>query len=55
MDAYQVFQLERYGNILPDTVNIPDDELAENGIEELNRLAEWIEKMNELNELGTDE
>ena len=55
MDAYQVFQLERYGNILPDTANIPDDELAENGIEELTRLAEWIEQQNELSELKDQE
>ena len=51
MTAYEQFQLTKYGNILPDTAHTPE-ELAENGIEELTRLAEWIEKMNELNEVN---
>ena len=53
MTAYEQFQLTKYGNILPDTAHTPE-ELAENGIEELTRLAEWIEQQNELNELGTE-
>ena len=55
MTAYEQFQLTKYGNILPDTANIPEDELAENGIEELTRLAEWIEQQNELSELKDQE
>ena len=52
MTAYEQFQLTKYGNILPDTAHTPEDQLAENGIEELTRLAEWIERMNELNEVN---
>ena len=55
MTAYELFQLEKYGNILPDTAHTPEDQLAENGIEELTRLAEWIEKQNELSELKDHE
>ena len=47
MDAYQRFQLETYGNILPDTTLTPEEEL-EYWYQEMTRLAEWIEQQNEL-------
>ena len=42
LDNYQRWQLETFGNILPSVV--PESELFESGIDELNRLAEWIDK-----------
>lgn len=48
MTPYEQFQLERYGNILPDQSITPEAELYENGMEELERLSEWIEQMAEL-------
>lgn len=47
MTNYELFQLKRYGNILPVFKETPDDDLFESGIEELNRLADWTEKMAE--------
>ena len=38
---YEWWQLNNYGNIIPDCNNTPEDELFESGIEELNRLAEY--------------
>lgn len=46
-NAYEQFQLERYGNIIPDFGDTPDDEL-ENGYEELERLANWLAENAEL-------
>lgn len=43
MTTYQLFQLERYGNVLPE---IEEDVFED--IEEDLRLAEFIETMNEL-------
>jgi hypothetical protein len=43
MSNYDCWQLEKYGSILQEPVVLPDGELFETGIEELNRLAEWIE------------
>jgi hypothetical protein len=39
---YQQWELERYGNVLPDVSATPEDELYESGIEELDRFAEWM-------------
>lgn len=47
MTSYEIFQMERYGYIIPDISNTPESELFESGIEELNRLAEWTESMAE--------
>lgn len=46
MSAYEIFQLDRYGNILPDVQGTPEEEY-ENGLEELDRLAEWTLAMAE--------
>lgn len=43
LDNFERWQLEKYGNILPSGKTLPDAELFETGIEELNRLAEWID------------
>lgn len=40
---YELFQLNKYGNILPTPETTPDGDLFESGIDELNRLAEWID------------
>lgn len=45
LSPYERWQLEKYGNLLPTIDNTPDDELFESGIEELNRLSEWIESL----------
>ena len=42
MTNYGAWQMERYGNIVPGIESTPEGELINNGIEELNRLAEWI-------------
>ncbi len=42
MTAYERWQLEKYGSIIPDMGVTPDGELEESGFEELNRLAEFI-------------
>lgn len=42
MDNYTEFQLNKYGNIVAPIESTPDGELYESGIEELNRMAEWI-------------
>ena len=55
MTAYELFQLEKYGNILPDTAHTPEEELFESWCEEMTRLAEWIEQQNELSELKAEE
>lgn len=44
LSPYEAWQVERYGNYIPDTV--PDSELEQAAFDELNRLAEWIETMN---------
>lgn len=41
MTNYEQFQIERYGNILPEPVIMPDGELLENGKDEMERFAEW--------------
>lgn len=54
LSPYDQFQLSTYGNILQPIANTKDEDLFESGIEELNRLAEWTEYMNDL-ELITQE
>ena len=49
---YENWQLEKYGNVIGTIESTPDGELYESGIEELNRLAEW---MNEQAERQLDE
>lgn len=51
-DPYELFQLKRYGYIIPNRENTPDDEQYENGILELNRLADFIESQSETNLLN---
>jgi hypothetical protein len=47
LDPFERWQLERYGNILGSGKTTPEGELFENGIEQLERLAAWIEMQNE--------
>lgn len=54
LTPYEEFQMVNYGNILPPAANTKDDDLFESGIEELNRLAEWIESMAEIEEMESD-
>lgn len=44
---YEQWQLEKYGNILPTPEATSDGELYESGIEELNRLADWMDYQTE--------
>ena len=41
MTNYQMWQLEKYGNIAP-LIQVNGD-VFENGVEEMERLAEWVE------------
>lgn len=54
LTSYELFQLERYGNIIPDISHTPEDNLLESGIEEINRLSAWTESMadNQLQEVA---
>lgn len=42
LDPFELWQLKVYGNIIESGKTLPDAELYEAGIEELDRLAEWI-------------
>ena len=42
------WQLERFGDILPSLQITPEGDLFESGIEELNRMAEYMERNAEL-------
>ena len=44
---YEKWQLEKYGNILPPVESIPDERVIENGFDDLNRFAEWMQEMAE--------
>lgn len=44
---YEQWQLENYGNVIPPIEITPDGDLLESGIEELNRMADWINEMAE--------
>jgi hypothetical protein len=44
---YQLFQAERYGNILPEPIINPDG-YCEAGMEEMERSAEWCLMQSEL-------
>ena len=44
---YENWQLEKYGNVIGTIESTPDGELFESGIEELNRLAEWMNEQAE--------
>lgn len=46
LSNYEFFQLERFGNILPEPVINPDGEL-EAGKEEADRFAEWTHNQEE--------
>jgi hypothetical protein len=39
---YDRWQEERFGNVIPPIEVTPAGDLFESGIEELNRMAEWI-------------
>lgn len=47
LSPYDQWQLIRFGNIIPAIEETPDDELFESGIEQLERVAEWMESMAE--------
>lgn len=40
---YDQWQQEKYGDVLAPIETTPEGDLFESGIEELNRLAEWME------------
>jgi hypothetical protein len=50
---YGAWQMERYGNIIPGIESTPDGELMNSGLEELNRLAEWISLQSEHDQMLT--
>lgn len=54
LNPYERWQLEKYGHILPEAKDIPDSRVDENGLDDLNRFAEWMEYMaeRELTEKG---
>lgn len=41
---YKTWQMKTYGNIIPGIESTPENELMDSGLEELNRLAEWISR-----------
>lgn len=41
-NSFEEFQLRRYGNVIPEGTNLPEEELFEAGIDQLGRLSEWI-------------
>ena len=41
---YDLWQQERYGNVVPPVQVTPEGDLFESGIEEIERMAEWIEE-----------
>jgi hypothetical protein len=47
LNPYERWQLEKYGHILPEAKCIPDERVDENGLDDLNRFAEWLEYMAE--------
>lgn len=44
---YENWQLEKYGNVIGSIETTPDGDLFESGIDELNRLAEWMNEQAE--------
>ena len=42
LEPYEQWQIEKYGNVLPE-LNIPNDAKLENGIEEERRFSEWMQ------------
>jgi hypothetical protein len=42
MTNYEFWQLEKYGNIKPEIIVMPDG-TCENGEDEIKRQAEWVE------------
>lgn len=46
MSPYDRWQFEKYGNIL-DVNNMTDEMILENGLDDLNRFAEWMQEMAE--------
>lgn len=55
LTPYEVWQLNRYGNIIQDANNIPEEELFESGIQELERFGEYLEMLNEQKMLKEEE
>ena len=45
---YELFQLEKYGNILPSVETSTGKEELENSFAEQSRQAEWVEMQHEL-------
>jgi hypothetical protein len=50
---YRGWQMEKYGNIVPDTECTPEGELISGGLEELNRLAEWVSLQSQGDQMST--
>ncbi len=44
---YENWQIEKYGNVIGSIETTPDGDLFESGIDELNRLAEWMNEQAE--------
>lgn len=40
---YDLWQMERFGNVIPEIQITPEGDLFETGIDELNRMAEYME------------
>lgn len=41
LSNYQQWQQNKYGNILPEPEFLPNGEVFENDLEEINRMTEW--------------
>lgn len=48
MGPYESWQLEKFGNVLPDPATMSDDEIFENGTKELQRMDEYLRTHDEL-------
>lgn len=46
---YEHWQLEHHGNIIPPVGQTPESNLYEWGLEELDRLADWIDSQAAIN------
>jgi hypothetical protein len=51
LDRFQLWQLDRYGNILAPASATDADESFEAGIEEIDRLSEWTEQQAQIDQL----
>jgi hypothetical protein len=51
LTPYEEWQQTVYGNILQPAGNTKDEDLEQSGIDELERFAEWMEAMAQIEEL----